>query len=126
MQRNVISAAKWFGASMGFSSLIMTLGIHWTVSMHMARLAEAVRTSASHNVQSDQASADTKVTASETGSDARMELLRLQKEDLRQTDGDWRQFWFNDQPSHLTPDRIHGIGRPVDAEPAIAADGGGR
>ncbi len=35
------------------------------------------------------------------------ELLR-QSEDQRQLGETWRRFWFNDQPSHLTPQRIHG------------------
>ena len=38
----------------------------------------------------------------------RMEQLLYQSEDLRQIKGTWRRFWFNDQPSHLTPERIHG------------------
>jgi hypothetical protein len=38
----------------------------------------------------------------------RMEQLLYQSEDLRQIRMDWRRFWFNDQPSHLTPERIHG------------------
>jgi hypothetical protein len=29
-------------------------------------------------------------------------------EDLRHIKNEWRRFWFNDQPSHLTPERIHG------------------
>ena len=32
----------------------------------------------------------------------------LQQEDLRQVEGEWRRYWANDQPSHLTPERIHG------------------
>ena len=38
----------------------------------------------------------------------RMQELLYQSEDLRQIENDWRRFWFNDQPSHLTPERIHG------------------
>jgi hypothetical protein len=38
----------------------------------------------------------------------RMQQLLYQSEDLRQIEADWRRFWFNDQPSHLTPERIHG------------------
>lgn len=38
----------------------------------------------------------------------RMEQLLYQSEDLRQIGNEWRRFWFNDQPSHLTPERIHG------------------
>ncbi len=40
--------------------------------------------------------------------DIRMQQLLYQSEDLRQIKNDWRRFWFNDQPSHLTPERIHG------------------
>jgi len=38
----------------------------------------------------------------------RMEQLINQSEDYRQIGGFWRRFWFNDMPSHLTPERIHG------------------
>jgi hypothetical protein len=38
----------------------------------------------------------------------RMDQLLNQSEDLRQIQGEWRRFWMNDQPSHLTPIRVHG------------------
>ncbi len=38
----------------------------------------------------------------------RMQQLLHQSEDLRQIEQEWRRFWFNDQPSHLTPERVHG------------------
>lgn len=38
----------------------------------------------------------------------RMQQLLYQSEDLRQFKNQWRKFWFNDQPSHLTPERVHG------------------
>ena len=40
--------------------------------------------------------------------DRRMQQLLYQSEDLRQIGQEWRRFWFNDQPGHLTPERIHG------------------
>ena len=38
----------------------------------------------------------------------RMDQLLNQSEDLRQIGQVWRRFWFNDMPSHMTPERIHG------------------
>ncbi len=38
----------------------------------------------------------------------RMEQLLNQSEDLRQIGYEWRRIWFTDQPSHLTPVRVHG------------------
>ncbi len=38
----------------------------------------------------------------------RMQQLLNQSEDQRQIGEFWRRFWFNDQPSHLTPARLHG------------------
>ena len=38
----------------------------------------------------------------------RMDQLMNQSEDYRQIGEFWRRFWFNDQPSHLTPYRVHG------------------
>jgi hypothetical protein len=43
-----------------------------------------------------------------TDPNARMEKLLQQSEDLRQIQKMWRRIWFNDQPSHLTPERVHG------------------
>ncbi len=31
-----------------------------------------------------------------------------QSENLRQLRKEWERFWMLDQPSHLTPDRVHG------------------
>ena len=38
----------------------------------------------------------------------RMEALLNNSEDLRQIQKEWSRFWFTDQPSHLTPERVHG------------------
>jgi hypothetical protein len=38
----------------------------------------------------------------------RTDQLINQSEDLRQIGHIWRRFWFNDMPSHMTPERIHG------------------
>lgn len=38
----------------------------------------------------------------------RMTQYINQSEDYRQIGEFWRRFWFNDMPSHLTPERIHG------------------
>ena len=38
----------------------------------------------------------------------RTDQLMNQSEDMRQIGEIWRRFWFNDMPSHLTAERIHG------------------
>ncbi len=38
----------------------------------------------------------------------RMDQLLNESEDYRQIGEIWRRFWFNDMPSHMTPERIHG------------------
>ena len=38
----------------------------------------------------------------------RMDVLMNQSENLRQAGQDWRRIWMNDQPSHMTPNRIDG------------------
>jgi hypothetical protein len=38
----------------------------------------------------------------------RMDQMINQSEDLRQIGETWKRFWFNDMPSHMTPERIHG------------------
>ena len=37
-----------------------------------------------------------------------MQQLLYQSEDLRQIQNEWRRFWFNDQPSPVKPERVHG------------------
>ena len=36
-----------------------------------------------------------------------IELLN-NSEDLRTIEYEWERIWFTDQPSHLTPERVHG------------------
>jgi hypothetical protein len=36
-----------------------------------------------------------------------LELLN-NSEDLRTIEYEWERIWFTDQPSHLTPERVHG------------------
>jgi hypothetical protein len=38
----------------------------------------------------------------------RMDVLLVQSENLRQINGEWRRFWLNDQPSHMTYYRTDG------------------
>ena len=38
----------------------------------------------------------------------RMQEMLNESENLRQMRGEWQRFWMLDQPSHLTPVRIHG------------------
>jgi hypothetical protein len=38
----------------------------------------------------------------------RIKELLNNSEDLRQIEYEWERIWFTDQPSHLTPDRVHG------------------
>ncbi len=38
----------------------------------------------------------------------RMSQLLNNSEDLRQIGYEWQRIWFTDQPSHLTPERVHG------------------
>jgi hypothetical protein len=38
----------------------------------------------------------------------RMNELLNTSEDLRQIEYEWERIWFTDQPSHMTPERVHG------------------
>ncbi|QDS86478.1 hypothetical protein CA51_05820 [Rosistilla oblonga] len=38
----------------------------------------------------------------------RVKQLLFTSEDLRQVVDEWERFWFLDQPSHMTPVRVHG------------------
>jgi hypothetical protein len=38
----------------------------------------------------------------------RLSELLKQSEDLRKIEYEWERIWFTDQPSHMTPERVHG------------------
>jgi hypothetical protein len=38
----------------------------------------------------------------------RIQQLLNQSEDLRVIEEEWERIWFTDQPSHLSPNRVHG------------------
>lgn len=38
----------------------------------------------------------------------RMRELLNTSEDIRQIEYEWERIWFTDQPSHMTPERVHG------------------
>ena len=38
----------------------------------------------------------------------RMQEMLNESENMRQLRTEWRRFWMIDQPSHLTPIRVHG------------------
>ncbi len=38
----------------------------------------------------------------------RVQQLLYTSEDLRALTEEWERFWFTDQPSHMTPVRVHG------------------
>jgi len=38
----------------------------------------------------------------------RVHQLLNQSEDIRQIENEWERIWFVDQPSHMTPERVHG------------------
>jgi hypothetical protein len=38
----------------------------------------------------------------------RMQQMLNESENLRQLRMEWNRFWMLDQPSHLTPTRVHG------------------
>ena len=38
----------------------------------------------------------------------RMHELINTSEDMRQIEYEWERIWFVDEPSHMTPERVHG------------------
>lgn len=38
----------------------------------------------------------------------RMNQLLHEEDDPRKISYEWKRIWFTDQPSHLTPERVHG------------------
>jgi tetratricopeptide (TPR) repeat protein len=50
----------------------------------------------------------------------RMDILLQQSEDLEQIRGEWRRFWMNDQPSHMTYTRVSGGIGPGYTESIVA------
>ncbi len=62
----------------------------------------------------------------------RVQELLVDSENMRQAGDDWERFWLLDQPSHLTPYRVHGgmlrglTDRPASTAPARGRSGSGR
>ena len=108
MQGNVLSAAKWLGASFVLGCLIVALGVHWTPSIHSHGLEEAIRLRSTRDVQQERRPTGPEAAVGQVKPDPRTEQLRLQSEELRQTDGEWKRFWFNDAPSQPKSDVLHG------------------
>jgi hypothetical protein len=48
------------------------------------------------------------INAYQSDPNRRVNELLNNSEDLRQIQYEWERIWFNDQPSHLTPERVHG------------------
>ena len=38
----------------------------------------------------------------------RISELVVDSENLRQIEYEWERIWFTDEPSHMTPERVHG------------------
>jgi hypothetical protein len=38
----------------------------------------------------------------------RIAELLVDSENLRQIEYEWERIWFTDEPSHMTPERVHG------------------
>ena len=38
----------------------------------------------------------------------RISELLVDSENLRQIEYEWERIWFTDEPSHMTPERVHG------------------
>jgi hypothetical protein len=89
MQGNIVTAAKWLGASLVLASVILVGGLYWVLSSQVGRLDGSI-----HAV----------VTAPPEG----VEKLSVKSEELRQAGDEWERLWLLDQPSHLTPFKTHG------------------
>jgi hypothetical protein len=48
------------------------------------------------------------INAYSSNPNTRMVELLNQSEDLRQIEYEWQRIWFVDEPSHMTPERVHG------------------
>jgi hypothetical protein len=90
MQGNVVSAAKWLGASMVLASIILVAGLHWVLSLQGSRLTLSVR------LQRER---------TENALSERVEHLLGESEKLRQAGDEHERFWLLDQPSHMMPFR---------------------
>ena len=95
MQGNVVTAAKWLGASMILASVILVVGLHWVCNLGIIRLEASVRV-ALNTVETGR---------SPGGVSMRVDDLLKESEALRAESSDHDGFWLLDQPSHLTPFR---------------------
>jgi hypothetical protein len=120
MEGNIVTAARWLGASMIAASAILVGGIHWTLSRPAGRLAATASAPASppaptaapalvgEPVRSDME--ELARVFRNQGKDAAVaragaESLLKQSESLRTTGEEWDRFWFKDPPERLPPFR---------------------
>lgn len=131
MQDDVITAAKWLGASLVFASLILVGGLHWILSSQVGRLTESMRAhrevsaTVSHERMPSANSGRRPIRPNPVEGDAvahgdpapptnsptlstRVEHLLTESEKLRHAGDDWERSWLQNQPTHLAPSRTHG------------------
>ena len=107
MQGNVVAAAQWLGGLFIIGCAIMVGGMQWIFSK--PSLPDAPPPPVRIKAQLELAPPAPQTSATYPSDPlVRMDQLMNQTEDNRQTGEVWRRFWFNDQPSHLTPYRVHG------------------
>ena len=118
MEGNIVTAARWLGASMIAASAILVGGIHWTLSRQTGRLAAtapappppAAPALVGEPVRSDMEELARVFRNQGKETDpaverAGVESLLKQSESLRTGGEQWERFWFKDEPERPQPFR---------------------
>lgn len=95
MQGSIVSAAKWLGGSLVLASVILVVGFRTTPSSVATSPAVAPAT----QVVVTPAARVEEVVALHDQAKARL----TETDNLRMIGDEWERFWFNDQPSRMTP-----------------------
>lgn len=122
MEGNIVTAARWLGASMIAASAILVGGIHWTLSRQTSRLAapapapaQASAPPAAPALVGEPVRSDMEELARVFRNQGKQadpaveragaESLLKQSESLRTGGEQWERFWFKDEPERLQPFR---------------------
>lgn len=102
MKGNVVTAAKWLGASLVLASVILVGGLYWILSSHIGRLTETVRPNGEATATASSAHRFEEASPRYLVYPPQRAELFIDSENLRKAGEEW-EAQFHDQPSRVTP-----------------------
>jgi len=110
MNSNIVRAAQWIAVGMVCSSMLLLGGFYWISNHQQQRLLHELRGGSFGPTDSTLILPPISAVGTEEHAEPNERISQLlnQSEDFRTIQSEWQRMWSNDQPTHLTPERIHG------------------